>query len=43
MSRRAFRVPVAAPRPAAAWAMVTLASATLWITQQLDAWARELL
>ena len=38
MSRRDFRVQVEAPRPASAWAMVTVASATLWITQQLDAW-----
>jgi transglutaminase-like putative cysteine protease len=35
MSRRNFRSAVAAPRPAAAWAMVALASATLWITEQL--------
>ena len=39
MSRRVFRVGVDAPRPASAWAMVTTAAATLWITQQLDAWA----
>jgi len=39
MSRRDFRVAVDAPRPASAWAMVTVASATLWITQQLDWWA----
>ncbi|MDH5308187.1 MAG: hypothetical protein OEW02_13475, partial [Myxococcales bacterium] len=38
MSRRGFRTRVSAPRPAAAWAMVTLASATLWITQQLAVW-----
>ncbi len=39
MSRGDFRVRVDAPRPASAWAMVTLASATLWITQQIDWWA----
>ncbi|MGH0030692.1 MAG: transglutaminaseTgpA domain-containing protein [Myxococcota bacterium] len=39
MSQRDFRVPVHDPRPASAWAMVTLAGATLWITQQLDFWA----
>lgn len=39
MSRLDFRVGVESPRPASAWAMVTLAGATLWITQQLDAWA----
>jgi hypothetical protein len=39
MSRLEFRVDVAAPRPASAWAMVSLAGATLWITQQLDPWA----
>ncbi|MFQ5417561.1 MAG: DUF3488 and DUF4129 domain-containing transglutaminase family protein [Myxococcota bacterium] len=38
MSRRAFRVDVADPRPASAWALVTVASATLWITQQLAPW-----
>ncbi len=38
MSRRDFRAVVAAPRPASAWAMVSLASAALWITEQLDAW-----
>ena len=39
MSRRAFRSSVEAPRPASAWLLVVVASATLWITQQLDAWA----
>jgi transglutaminase-like putative cysteine protease len=39
MSRGDFRVTVEEPRPAAAWAMVTFAAATLWITQQLDFWA----
>ncbi len=38
MSRREFRTVVAAPRPASAWVLVTVASATLWITGQLDAW-----
>lgn len=37
--RRDFRTEVDAPRPASAWVMVTVASATLWITQQLDVWA----
>ena len=39
MSRRSFRAEVEAPRPSSAWVLVTVASATLWITQQLDAWA----
>jgi transglutaminase-like putative cysteine protease len=38
MSRRAFRIDVADPRPASAWALVTLACASLWITQQLAVW-----
>ena len=38
MSRRSFRISVQAPRPTSAWALVTVASATLWMTQQLDAW-----
>jgi len=38
MTRRSFRSDVAAPRPASAWAMVAVASATLWITNQLPAW-----
>lgn len=37
MSRRVFRYPVAAPRPASAWVLVLVASATLWVTGQLDA------
>jgi transglutaminase-like putative cysteine protease len=37
--RRQFRARVDAPRPASAWLLVTVASATLWITQQLEAWA----
>ena len=39
MSRGAFRAAVDSPRPVSAWALVTVASATLWITQQLDLWA----
>ena len=39
MSRRSFRARVEAPRPTSAWVLVTVASATLWITQQLDLWA----
>ncbi len=31
-------VPTSAPRPAAAWLMVSLASATLWITLQIAPW-----
>ncbi len=38
MSRGEFRAAVEAPRPASAWMLVSVASATLWITQQLDAW-----
>jgi hypothetical protein len=38
VSRRSFRVDVAEPRPASAWALVTVASAMLWITQQLAPW-----
>ncbi len=38
MSRREFRSAVSAPRPASAWVLVSVASATLWITGQLDAW-----
>ena len=38
MSRRAFRGSVAMPRPAAAWLMSLVASATLWITEQLPLW-----
>ena len=39
MSRRAFRIGVEDPRPASAWALVAVASAALWITQQLAVWA----
>jgi hypothetical protein len=38
MSRRNFRGRVASPRPAAAWLMSIVASATLWITEQLPLW-----
>ncbi len=38
MSRIAFRADVDAPRPASAWLLVTVASATLWITEQLAPW-----
>jgi transglutaminase-like putative cysteine protease len=38
MTRLNFRGDVAAPRPASAWAMVSVASATLWITEQLALW-----
>ena len=38
MSRRQFRGRVETPRPASAWLLVLVASATLWITQQLDPW-----
>ncbi len=38
-SRRQFRARVDEPRPASAWLLVTVASATLWITQQLEVWA----
>ncbi len=36
MSRRVFRGVVTAPRPTSAWVLVSVASATLWITGQLD-------
>ena len=36
MSRRVFRGVVSAPRPTSAWVLVSVASATLWITGQLD-------
>ncbi|HXV37660.1 MAG TPA: DUF3488 and transglutaminase-like domain-containing protein [Myxococcota bacterium] len=39
MSRRAFRSDVAEPRPASAWTLVAVASATLWLTRQLAGWA----
>jgi hypothetical protein len=38
MSRRNFRGRVANPRPAAAWLMSTVASTTLWITEQIPLW-----
>ena len=38
MSRRAFRADVAVPRPSSAWVLVVVASAPVWITQQLDPW-----
>jgi transglutaminase-like putative cysteine protease len=38
VSRRSFRFDVTDPRPSSAWALVTVASATLWITQQLAIW-----
>jgi hypothetical protein len=38
VSRRSFRIDVAEPRPASAWALVIVASATLWITKQLAPW-----
>jgi transglutaminase-like putative cysteine protease len=38
VSRREFRSAVSAPRPASAWALVSVASATLWVTGQLDPW-----
>jgi transglutaminase-like putative cysteine protease len=39
VTRRTFRSRVDAPRPASAWVLVTVASATLWITQQVALWA----
>ena len=39
MTRGTFRSRVDAPRPASAWVLVTVASATLWITQQVALWA----
>src|SRR5262249_49625461 len=39
MSRRWFRVPVGGPRPASAWLLVGVATATLAITGQLAPWA----
>ncbi len=36
MSRGVFRGVVSAPRPASAWVLVLVASASLWITGQLD-------
>ena len=37
MSRRRFRATVE-ERPASAWVLVTVASAMLWVTEQLQAW-----
>jgi len=39
VTRGTFRSRVEAPRPASAWVLVTVASATLWITQQVGLWA----
>jgi len=39
VSRRAFRIGVEDPRPASAWTLVVVASATLWLTQQVAIWA----
>ncbi|MFK7895900.1 MAG: DUF3488 and DUF4129 domain-containing transglutaminase family protein [Myxococcota bacterium] len=38
MTRREFRGAVEGPRPAAAWLMSLVASATLWITEQIPLW-----
>jgi transglutaminase-like putative cysteine protease len=38
VSRGAFRARVEGPRPVAAWVMSIVASATLWVTQQLPPW-----
>jgi len=39
MSRLEFRAEVADARPPSAWMLVTVAGATLWITEQLRIWA----
>jgi transglutaminase-like putative cysteine protease len=39
VSRLEFRAAVDAPRPPAAWVMVSVGGATLWITGQLEPWA----
>jgi len=39
VSRRTFRIGVEDARPTSAWTLVAVASATLWITQQLAVWA----
>lgn len=39
MSRLEFRAEVADARPPSAWMLVTVAGATLWITEQLRVWA----
>jgi len=38
MSRRSFRLDVAEARPVSAWVLVVVASATVWITEQLTPW-----
>jgi transglutaminase-like putative cysteine protease len=38
MTRSQFRAVVEGPRPVAAWLMALVASATLWITEQLPIW-----
>jgi len=38
MTRREFRAEVDTPRPAAAWWMSLVASASLWLTEQLPLW-----
>ncbi|MCR9093614.1 MAG: DUF3488 and transglutaminase-like domain-containing protein [bacterium] len=38
MTRREFRAEVDAPRPTAAWWMSLVASASLWLTEQLPFW-----
>ena len=38
MSRREFRASVPDARPASAWLLVSVASAMLWITEQLSPW-----
>ena len=38
MTRRDFRGSVSTPRPAAAWIMSIVASATIWLTDQLPWW-----
>jgi transglutaminase-like putative cysteine protease len=38
VSRRSFRARVEAARPASAWMLVGVASAALWITEQLEPW-----
>lgn len=38
MTRREFRGQVETPRPPAAWLMSLVASATLWLTEQLPPW-----
>ncbi len=38
MTRGEFRTEIDLPRPAAAWVMSIVASATLWVTEQLPLW-----